>query len=249
MLPVSEVWPPQKPLHRSGDLWSLQQQTAPYCPFVLPGTRKGTKPPPAAQTVEDPIMLGMIDVPTDFSPPPIKHNPPPSNYTSQQNPNPSRHAIPELPSPPTPPQAPKPQRPPKPPPKAKRSPTHTPSPLRFTSPTNPPTATQPKKPTSSSSAPVTHTPIPFHSLKEFPNLPSSTVTSKPSASRPSKCPPIIDSSEYDLSACPMDALLAAAISNILCNFLRSRKIKFTQESLDDFVFDNTAWELRSQFPS
>ncbi|XP_068246753.1 mucin-2-like [Palaemon carinicauda] len=79
---------------------------------------------------------------------------------------------------------------------AKRSPTHTPrtpSPIKFTSPTNSPTVTQPKKPTPSSSAPVTHTPITSHSLKEFLNLPSSTIISKSSASRPSKCPPNIDS--------------------------------------------------------
>ncbi|XP_068229500.1 uncharacterized protein DKFZp434B061-like [Palaemon carinicauda] len=176
-------------------------------------------------------------------PPPTKHNPPPSNHTSQQNLNPSRHAIPELSSPP----APKPQRPPKPSPKAKRSPTHTPhtpSALKLNSPTNSPTVTQPKKtePNPSSSASITHTPNISYSLKEFSNITSSTVTSKSSASRPSKYPSNIDSSEYDLSACLMDDLLAA-ISNILRNFLRSRKIKFTQESLDDFMFDNATKEL------
>ncbi|XP_068234319.1 rho GTPase-activating protein gacJ-like [Palaemon carinicauda] len=228
-------------------------------PTVLPGIKQGTKPSPAALTVEDPIMLGMIDAPTDFrelltakeqtaTTTSIHVNrvershlqlnkTPPSNNTSQQNPNPSRHAIPEPSSPPTLPPAPKPQRPPKPPSKAKRSPTHTlctPSPLKLTSPTNSLNVTQPKQPepNPSSSAPITHTSNISHSLREFP----STVTSKSSASRPSKHPLNIYSSKYDLSACPMDALLAA-ISNILRNFLRSRKIKFTQESLDDFVFD------------
>ncbi|XP_068212585.1 uncharacterized protein [Palaemon carinicauda] len=135
-------------------------------PTALLGPRNDTKPLATAQTVEDLNMLGMIDVPTDFSvsqtarrppiqhlptsatsnaPPPINHNPPPSNRTSQPNTNPSRHAIPELPSPPAPPHllAPKPQRPPRPPPKARGSPTRapsTPSPLRYTSPPNPPTA-------------------------------------------------------------------------------------------------------------
>ncbi|XP_068250680.1 uncharacterized protein [Palaemon carinicauda] len=185
-------------------------------------------------------------------PPPTKQNPTPSNLTSQQNPNPSRHAIPEPSSPPTPPPAPKLQRPPKPPSKEKRSPTHTPhtpSPLKLTFPTNSPNVTQPKQPETnpSSSAPTTHTPNISHSLKEFPNLPS-TATSKSSTSRPSKQPFNRDISEYDLSACPMGALLAA-ISNILRNFLQSRKIKFTQKSLDDFVFDNAAQELEAHFPS
>ncbi|XP_068233435.1 proteoglycan 4-like [Palaemon carinicauda] len=120
------------------------------------------------------------------------------------------HTIPEPSSPPTPPPAYKPERPAKPPSKEKRSPTHTPctpSPLKLTSPNNSPNVSKPKQPepNPSSSAPTTHTPNIFHSLKEFPNLPS-TATIKSSASRPSKEPFNRDISEYDLSACPMGAL-------------------------------------------
>ncbi|XP_068229504.1 soluble scavenger receptor cysteine-rich domain-containing protein SSC5D-like [Palaemon carinicauda] len=211
-------------------------------PTVLPGIKQS----PAALTVEDPIMLGMIDVPTDFSElqtareqtantasihvSRVERNHLQLNITLHHSTTPPNKilTLPELSSSP----APKPQRPPKPPPKAKRSPTHTPrtpSPLKLNSPTNSPTVTQPKKPepNPSSSAPITHTPNISYSLKEFPNITSSTVTSISSASRPSKYPSNIDSSEYDLSACLMDDLLAA-ISNILRNFLRSCKIKFTQ---------------------
>ncbi|XP_068242417.1 uncharacterized protein [Palaemon carinicauda] len=130
-------------------------------------------------------------------PHPTTQNPTPS---SQQNPNPSRHSIPEPSSPPIPPHPPKPQRPPKPPSKEKRSPTHTPrtpSLLKLTSPTNSPTLTQPKQPepNPSSSVPTTHTPNISHSLKEFPNLPS-TSTSKSSASCPSKQPFNRDITKY-----------------------------------------------------
>ncbi|XP_068227168.1 uncharacterized protein [Palaemon carinicauda] len=99
--------------------------------------------------------------PTNLQP---NHTPPPTNCTSRPNLNPSRHAIPELPSPPSPLPKPKPQRPPRHPPKSKRFPSHTPStpsPLRFTSPSIPSTFSQQTRPqpSSSYSVPETHTPI------------------------------------------------------------------------------------------
>ncbi|XP_068243734.1 uncharacterized protein [Palaemon carinicauda] len=183
---MPEDRPPQELLHGSRDLWSLQQQAAPY--RVLHCQAEGWIP--------HHHPLPELQRPRRTQQPQTNHTPPPTNRASQRNPNPSRHAIPELPSPPSLPPAPKPQRPPRPPPKSKRSPSRTPStpsPLRFISPSNPSAAQQPKRPPSSSSAPVTHTPSSSHSLREFPSLPNPTVRSQPSASHLAKPPPTINS--------------------------------------------------------
>ncbi|XP_068201464.1 uncharacterized protein [Palaemon carinicauda] len=241
-------------------------------PIALPGTRLDTTPPPTARIAEDLIILGMTDVPFGFSglqtvreqivsttfthvshveysdlklTTPLRQ---PTTPLHQPNPNPCRDAIPELPSPPSLHPVSKPQRPPKPPPKSKRSPSRTPStpsPLIFTS---PPTLPEPKKSSSSLSAPVTHISSSSHSLREFLNLPTPAVRSKPIASCPAKPALNIDNNIYTLSACPMDAILAA-ISNLLRSFLQPRKIKCTQKSLDDFILENAALELNAQFPS
>ncbi|XP_068247965.1 uncharacterized protein [Palaemon carinicauda] len=123
MLQVSEVLSPKEPLHRPGDLHNRQGVDRHY--ILHPRQQRRTYQPPT------------------------NHAPPPTNRISRQNPNPSRHAIPEFPSPPSLPPARKPQHPPRLPPKSKRSPSHTPfmpSPVGFTSPPTPSTASQQIRP-------------------------------------------------------------------------------------------------------